>query len=75
MKYSKKEIKEYHEGIDTAREDWVWCKNNKKRINECIRTRYDMKEMCKKRNDKNGISFQNGYLSYFFNKLKNKKNI
>lgn len=71
--YSKIEVKNYYEGINTARVDWSWCRGNKKRIDECIKSRYALKDLCNKRKDKNGVSFQNGYLSYFFSRLKTKK--
>ena len=73
LKYSKTEVKNYYEGIDVRREDWSWCRGNKKRIDEGIKSCYAMKDSCKKRKDKNGISFQNGYLSCFFGKLKQRK--
>lgn len=72
-KFSKDEIKNFKEGIETGREDFTWCEGNRKRINECIKTRYGLRDLCKSRNDKNGISFQNGYLTYFFNRLKKKR--
>ena len=72
--FSKEVIQNYYEGISVAREDWTYCKGNKKRINECIKIRYGMRDLCYERNDKNGVSFQNGYLRFFFNKLKRNQN-
>ena len=73
LKYSKIEVKNYYEGIDVEREDWSWCRGNKKRIDECIKSCYAMKDLCKKMKDKNGVLFQNSYLSYFFGKLNQRK--
>ena len=70
-KYSIEEKRHFFEGIETAKEDYVWCAGNKKKIDSCVLSRLGLKDLCRKRNDKNGLSFQNGYL-YYFNK-KNKK--
>ena len=69
--YSLEERKQYGEGLVTACEDYAYFRGNQKKIDECIKTRYRMLDLCKKRNDKSGVSFQNGYLNYFLNKRKN----
>ena len=69
--YSLKEKYNFFEGIRLAKEDFSWCAGNKEKIKWCISTRKAMKDLCISRKDKNGVSFQNGYL-YFFNK-KNKR--
>ena len=45
LKYSKTEVKNYYEGIDVGREDWSWCRDNKKRIDEYIKSCYAMKDL------------------------------
>ena len=67
-KYSNEERKNYYQGISTAREDFIWCNGDKKKIKECIKDRKKMKQLCVKRKDLNGVSFQNGYLNYFNSK-------
>lgn len=68
--FSAVERKNYFEGMNVARKDYAWCQGNKAKINDCIATRQRMRKLCQDRNDKNGISFQNGYLSYFSKKVK-----
>ena len=46
MKYSKSEYLAFIDGINTAKEDWSYCKGNKKEINECIKVRYRFKDLC-----------------------------
>ena len=68
--FTHEERKNYFEGMTAAREDYAWCKGNKAKINDCIATRQRMRKLCQDRKDKNGVSFQNGYLNYFFKKVK-----
>ena len=69
-KFTKIEQKNFFEGFDTGREDWSYCKGDYKKIGDCIKERYALRKLCYQRNDKNGVSFQNGYLSFFFEKMK-----
>ena len=65
LTFTSEERKNFFDGMTTAREDYFWCKGNKSKINNCITTRKKLRNLCIDRNDKNGLSFQNGYLSYF----------
>ena len=69
-KYSLEQRKNYFEGIEAAKEDWRYCNKDNKKISDCIKTRFSLKKLCIKRKDKNGVSFQNGYLNYFLSKKK-----
>ncbi len=71
--FSKEEKQNYKQGIDTGREDFVWCSGNNKKIKECLKNREKMKDLCIQRKDKNGVSFCNGYIKFFNDKLKNTK--
>lgn len=68
-KYSREEISNYYQGFNTGREDYLWCKGNKDKINECIKSFQGSKNLGIKRKDKNTVSFANGYLAYFNKKL------
>lgn len=72
--YSAEEKRNFFEGIQVAKEDFLWCSNNQGRINACIEDRMKLKSLCFERKDKNGLSFQNGYLHYFSKKLNEKSN-
>lgn len=69
-KYTITEKRNFKEGIRCAHGDYKWCSGNKDKIKSCIDSRKALKTLCIKRKDKNGVSFQNGYLYYFNKKIK-----
>ena len=66
--YSISEKKEFRDGLFKDREDFYWCKGDKKKIKSCVESRKGMLNLSISRKDKNMIAFQKGYLSYFKNK-------
>ena len=70
-KYSNSEKYNYYEGISTAMGDASFCKTRKD-ADDLLKTRYKLKKMCKDRKDKDGVSFQNGYIGWVkFKKMQN----
>ena len=70
--FTSAERKEYLNGLSAARSDYAWCQGDKQKIKSCVDTRKRMLELCKKRSDNLGISFQKGYLQHFYNKVNRK---
>lgn len=68
MRFSIEEKKNFNEGFYTAKSDFSLCKSRKE-IENHIKIRSDLKKLSISRKDKNGVSFNNGYLTFLRNKL------